>query len=160
MTNIMGKVKQREYAKCWQTMRHVECCHWWGDWFWVCEEKEEEVSMCWCGRVEKENGLSRVLCTSSVDNCIHSFTLTHSFSPSLALIQYTVSHSFVSFVDSFRIQLAIRLKHFACLTQLSSLFSAILIIMNACNCICNCCAAPRLVCPQLATGNFASFAFS
>lgn len=91
---------------------------------------------------------------------LHSFIHPYTLPLSLALIQYTVSHSFVSFVDSFRIQLAIRLKHFACLTQLSSLFSAILIIMNACNCICNCCAAPRLVCPQLATGNFASFAFS
>lgn len=128
----------------------------------VCGEKEVGgvVSMCWCGRVEKENGLSRVLCTSSVDNCIHSFTLTHTLSLSHSANIQSVIRSFVSFVDSFRIQLAIRLKHFACLTQLSSLFSAILIIMNACNCICNCCASPRLVCPQLATGNFASFAFS
>lgn len=103
MTNIMGKVKQREYAKCWQTMRHVECCHWWGDWFEVCEEKEVRgvVSMCWCGRVEKENGLSRVLCTSSVDNCIHSplhilsLSRTHPIyrQSFVRLVRWFISHS-------------------------------------------------------------------
>lgn len=124
----------------------------------VKEEEEKEVG----GVVSM--GRKRMGCHASCAHLQSTIAFIHSplhtLSPSLSLIQYIVSHQFVSFVDSFRIQLAIRLKHFACLTQLSSLFSAILIIMNACNCICNCCAAPRLVCPQLATGNFASFAFS
>lgn len=47
----------------------------------VCVEKEEEVVE--VARMGK-NGLSRVVCTSSVDNCIHSFTLIHSISLSLS----------------------------------------------------------------------------
>lgn len=123
LANIMRKVK---HWVCRLLPNNVDCWLYLPDAYYTGEEKEAEREHVWSRWWN---------CT-----CLR-WQLNWQSVTQLGWASFIQSHSF-------RIQFAIRLKHFACLTAAQLLFSVILIIMKACNCNSN-----GICSWQLATGN-------